>query len=405
MEKKYIVNLTPRLSFLLFLFILAAALAVLIFTFQSIIFAIRADEGYYYTYSYFLNDKGITSFPYLFQEYINNQQNWVYPNPLRAAFIILSYWWMKIFGFSFYNLAGFSLFCYVIFLFISFCYIKKYFSPKIAILSIILLAFSPLNMAMARRALMDSTSNLFAICAIWLFWDYLSSKKNLKALLFVLAYALTILTKESSTMLAVFFLLYLFLRRFIFGHALTLKDVLVAVVFPCIAAGLILILSAGGISPIVKTAKIILMSPYTNPYAIYFCSGPWYRYLIDFMLLSPWVCILAIAFSLHYLIKDRLDEKILYWIVFSFSLIFIFNFFTKNVRYLITLDFPLRLFSVLMLNELTTRLFKKRSSYLLLIAVILIAFFDLLNFNNLFIRHAIYDPVSQWLLRVQHIIN
>jgi hypothetical protein len=212
------------------------------------------------------------------------------------------------------------------------------------------------------------------------------------------------LVKENNVLLSLFFAAYLILRKAIFKADLRVRDLLAATLIPGVIVGVIYVLSAGSIYRPIEVAKIILASPATNKYAILFCSGPWFRCLIDFMLLSPWVCLLAIGFFFHYLVKNEKREEIVYLLLFCSSLIFLFSFFAKNVRYVINLDFPIRLFAVLMLVELKKLLFKNRATYILVAFVCLIALFDYLNFYNLFAIRRIYDPISQWLLQAWRIV-
>jgi len=404
MEKKSQSKASPKLSILALLFIFAVSFTAISFGFKNLKFAANADEGYYLKYAAYIGDKGVSGFPDLFRDYTENQQNWLFPNPLRIGFIILSSIWLNIFGYSFLNLAYLSLFCFYAFLFACFYFVKKYFGKNSALLFTVLLAFSPLNMAMARRALMDSCSNLFMVLSVWLFFDTLRENKIFKTALFILVYSFTILVKESSVLLSIFFIFYILIRRGVFKKPVRPRDFLAATLLPFGIVGIVYVIAAGGMSYVMDTAEIIIKSPQTNQYAIMFGSGPWFSYIIDWILLSPWVAVLAIAFPLYYITKDEWEEAIFYLILFSITLIFLFSFFTKNIRYLIILDMPIRLFAILMLNELRLRIFKDKAFIMLVFIVIAVSFSDYSNFYNLFVRHDIYDPVTQWLLQAQHII-
>lgn len=403
MEKKSYLKLNPKTSILLLLLVISVSFTLLSFSFKNIIFMAGADEGYYLKYATYIGKNGLSGFPALFKDYLQAQEHWP-PNPLRVGFILLSSLWLKIFGYSFLNLAYLSLFSYSVFLCLSFYFVKKYFGEKNAVLAVILLAFSPLNMALARRALMNAAVNPFTLCSIWLFFERLRERKNYKTVLFIALYSLTILIREDSVLLSVFFMFYILIHRKVFKRQVRLTDFLMITVFPAVIVGSLYTLIAGGFSNVIETARIILLSQEPNHYALIFGSGPWYRYLIDFMLLSPWVSILAIAFAGSYFIKKEWREEVVYLIILSISLIFLLDFFTKNVRYLSILDLPLRLFAILMLNELTKRIFKDKSDAALIICVVLIVFFDFLSFLDLFIRQGIYDPVSYQLLQARHII-
>ena len=390
-------KITVPQAYLAFLLVLAVSFTLTSLSIKDVEFASGADEGYYLRYASYIGEHGLGGFADLFKNYIENQKDWLYPNPLRMGFIALSSVWLKIFGYSFLNLAYFSLFSFCVFLIISFYFAAKYFDEKITLLLAILLAFSPLNMAMARRALLDSTFNLFSIFSIWLFFGLLKKRTLLKHILFILIYSFTILVKETGVLLSLFFALYLIFYK---GK----KYFLSVTLFPFLIVGSTYIILAGGLSNVIDMIKIILTSPSHNEYAILFGSGPWFRYLIDYILLSPWVVILSSGFVFWYLASKEHDERVTYFLLAFVVLFFSLNFFTKNVRYLMILDMPMRLFSVLMLKKLFEARFPKQAFILLSVSVVAIAAFDYLNFYNLFARGEIYDPVSYWLLRGQHII-
>jgi len=404
MERKLLFEIKNRTNLALILLI-SISVFFIIKSLANIIFANQADEGYYLYYAKSISDNGITHFPDLFKFYLGDKANWVYPSPLRIGFITISSLFAKIFGNSFISLSLLSLFSFVVFLIVNFHFIKKYFSEKIALLSVALLAFSPINMAMARRALMDSTANLFICLAVWLFLDSLKEDRLLKKILFVLAYSAAILIRENSALLSIFFLAYILIRSSIIReNKARIADILTTTFIPFIIVGIAYIVAAGGVSQVANTARIILNSPKTNLYAINFGSGPWFRYLIDFMLLSPWVLILFIGFIFYYIMKDKGQEEVNYLLFFFLSSIIIFSFFTKNIRYLIFLDMPLRLSAILMLNELTKRIFKDRFFVALFIIVLLVSLSDYRSFDYLFVKNGIYDPVSCWLLQASRII-
>jgi len=393
-------RLTSRLILAL---IIALALTLVLSTFEQVRFFARADEGCYLRYAAYLGEKGPSGLAAIFQGFIQDQPHWFNPNPLRIGFIILSGAWLKILGYSFMNLAFLSLFSYALFLGLSYYFSRKYLGEQLALLLVILLAFSPLQMAMARRALIESTTNLFLVSAVWLFWDFLKSRSRLKSILFIAVFTGSILIKETSVLLIFVFLPYFLADRFIYGKKTSLKEIAFILFLPLILAGLAYLL-LGCFPYILETLKILCGPPQPASYATLFCSGPWYRYLIDYMLLSPWVVILAVGFIFSFFLQ-REEEGLSLYFIFVFLLTFIlFNIFMKNVRYVIILDTPLRLFSLLMLNRIVGRIYPRQAMKLTFALVMALALFDYFNFYQLFIQEGIYDPASFFLLKAKHFI-
>ena len=382
---------------------LVVAVTLVSFTLKNIRFASSADEGYYFRYASFIAQKGLSGFSALFKNYLENQQLWLYPNPLRVGSIALSAIWFKVAAASFMNLAYLSLIFYAFFLSTSYCFSRKYLGEKLALPFVILLASSPIQLAMSRRALMDSAVNLFSALSLWLFWDSLKERSWLKLTVFIAVYSFSILVKETIILLTVPFLIFLLIERFVYKNEISAKYFLAALLLPPFIALSVYAL-LGCLPFIFNTVRIILSSPQANSYAISFGSGPWYRYLIDYMLLSPWVVILATGFIFCFFLNQENNELVVYFAVIFVSSFILFDFFTKNLRYVMILDMPLRLFSLLMLNTIANKFLGRSAVSMVLILTITLAFFDCLNFYHLFVRGSIYDPVSFFLFKAQHLI-
>lgn len=405
MAEKYSLNQPSKLCDLFFFLVLAISFMLVTASLSHITFAKDADEGMYLNYATHICKKGLSGFHDFFRIYFEKPEYRLFQNPLRVGFVGLSALSLKIFGQSFFSLTVLSLFSFYALLWISYYFVKKHFDPETALLFIILLAFSPLSMAMARRALSDSTANLFMATSILLFFEQITERKTYKTVFFIILYAATILVRENSVLLSIFFAAYLIKRAIVFKERLRLNDCLVITAFPFAIAGIVYVSLAGNISLFLNVVKSIATSREVNQFAVLLCNGPWFRYLIDFMLLSPWVCILAIGFPFQYIFKKERQEPVNYFLMLSVTLLFIYgNLVWKEVRYLMILEMPIRLFAVLMLRDLSKLVFKKRALEALIILMIIISAFDYYNFRYLFYQLGIYDPVSAWLLQAAHII-
>lgn len=375
---------------------------------QNMKFAAQADEGYYLRYAIAISDKGLSEFRNLFSGYIENEKNWVYPTPLRIGFIILSSLFCKIFGNSFMAIAYLSLFSHLAFIVISYYFCRRVFDKEKASLLAVLVAFSPLPMAMAMRALSDSACVLFWALAVWLFLDMLmKDKRIIKKVIFLFAFIFSVLIKETSVFLVIPFFIFMAVYKLIFKGALKWADFLYISLYPAVVLAVVYCLAAGSPGKIADMANLLLTTLTTanyNQYAIIFCSGPWYRYIIDYILLSPWTVILSIGFIAYYFTLKEFDACIFYFLILLLTTFFTLNFFTKNARYAMILDMPMRLFAVLMLKKILEAKFPNRAAPLITILVAVIAILDYINFFNLFVRNGIYDPISFLLFRARHLI-
>ena len=389
---------------LAFILVCIVSSLLLISSFQYLVFGDGVDESYYLRYGTLVSQEGFSAFPRLFKGYISDSQNWLFPNPLRVAFIAISALWMGIFGKTYMALSSLSFFCYLLSLGVSYYFSKKYFGKTVALLFSILLAFSPLNMAMARRALLDSAANFFLIFSVWIFFDMLNDRKRFKYFVFVILFTSAILVKETSVLLIPIFVSYLLIRKYALKKKLYLNDFLSASIYPCLIAGIVYLLAAGTPSYILRVIRIILASPSTSSYAVRYCAGPWFRYIVDFILLSPLVFLLAAGFFFNFLSSKERREELLYFSIILVFYFFILNFFARNVRYAMLLDTPLRLFSVLMISRIAENRLGRYTRTFTYVAVIAIAIYGYLSFYNLFIVYGVYDPVSISMLKVRQFI-
>ncbi|MCX5711373.1 MAG: glycosyltransferase family 39 protein [Candidatus Omnitrophica bacterium] len=390
-------------SNLIFFLLLALAFTAVCLSLKGIEFNGVADEGHYLGYASHLEANGIGSYKDLFWKYTQNPDWWIFASPLRAGFLIISALWLKILGHSFFNLACLSVFFYLLFLAVNFYFSRVYFGSNLALLFTILLAFSPIEMAMARRALLESAVALTCSASIWLFWDYLQRRKSYKLFIFALVYAAAILIKESSVLLSIVFAGFLLIRALYFKLRVTLAEVIAICVLPPVLFVLALIVLGGG-PYIAYISQIIICSPSNNAYALLFGRGPWFRYLIDFFALSPLVMILSLGFITYYFTLKKREGTVSYFIFVFLAAFCLFNLFTKNVRYVILLDMPLRLFTLLMIKELCQRYFPKAVMPAMTVCVLLLVSADYLNFHSIFVREAVYDPVSFSLFKANHMI-
>src|SRR5574342_1018481 len=68
-----------------------------------------------------------------------------------------------------------------------------------------------------------------------------------------------------------------------------------ALAAPLAVCGALWWLAAGDAATLAGVVRVILVSPAGNAYAQAYGGGPWYRYAIDLLLLSPWPTLLGIA--------------------------------------------------------------------------------------------------------------
>lgn len=390
-----------------YILLLLLIVSILIFpSIRYVKFAERADEGYYLKYADTLTNKGLLELGNLFKDYIGHKENWLFPNPLRIGLFFISSIWCKIFGSSFMTLAYLSFFSYLLLIILNYIFSSKFFGRETAIFLSFLVAFSPINMAMSRRALSDSITTLFLAMSIWLFLDMIHhDKSTVKKIVFLIIFSSSILVKETSVLLVIPFFIFIFIYQIKFKGKIKWQDFLYLLVYPGVIVLAVYLIFSKNIFIIIEVVKAVSTAVKTNEYAILFGSGPWYRYIIDYMLLSPWTLLLSVGYVFYMILYlDKIEINEIYFLIVILASFLLFNFFTKNVRYVMILDMPMRLFSVLMLKKIITVRFPKYTFILIAILIITISVFDYINFHTLFLKDGIYDPVSFLLLKSKRLI-
>lgn len=399
--------------FIIILLILFSVLSVFVTIPSEDNFAKSADEGYYFIFANIINKNGLAGFPKLAKVYVNNEQARLFSPPSRVAYILATAAWLKLFPHTFVSLAQFSFFCFVLFLAVIFSFSRRHFGTDIAYFLTLLLSSSPLMMAMSRRVLSDMFGNLLWGLAVWLFLDFLEKKGRLKYFVFLVVCYLSILARESSVVLLIFFAAFFVIYKYIYGQKISSIYLLGIVVLPMILAGITYVFLFKGISNAFNIANAIfsthtstILSAQINIYAKLYCTGPWYRYIIDYLLLSPITTLLFIGYFFHIIFIRKFELKTTYFMSY-FTIIFIIcsNLrYSKIVRFVMNLDMVVTLFAIFFLYEVFKQKNKDLQVRLVFLAAVGIFFINYISFIDIFCVNGVYDPVTYQLLTVRKFI-
>ena len=370
-----------------------------------------ADEGTYYRMASIVSRQGVWGIEDIGREYLKSEQAKLQPSPLRVGHILMTALWFNIFPQTYVSLAHYSFTCFIVFIAISFLFARKHFGEDVAYFFALLISSSPLMMAMGRRALSDMPGNLWYGLVIWLFLDYLRDKSNVTYGLLLVVFSIAILARESALMVWPFLVVMFLVSKYLYKNDLPVSSLVGIVVVPAFMVFTVYAVLFGGIVETFRLLSSVFMlhgdsAAQTSKFSIVFCSGPWFRYLIDFIVLSPWTLLLFLAFVGHKLIsRDLMWNEVYFagyfaWIFFVHTCVVYF----KDVRLIINLDMVISLFSVLCLMELFRQ--KKSENRLLLMmgSVTVIFFINYSNFLEVFYGKDVYDPISYALLAAKKIV-
>ena len=364
------------------------------------------DEGLYREYVNSVAKLGLSSYPDIVESYIDVQKDLpgsILP-PTRFLYIFTAYLWRSVFGsealaalhqvasfFSILTLALVTLFTW------------RLRGPGWAIAIAALMAVAPTQLHMSQHALVDGFFTFWATLAVWLFWENLQAPRDWRWLVcYVVALALLVLTKENSFFVWIALLALMIANRWLRFGAVT-RELAIATFLGPLLGVVILIFLAGGVDVFVHSYQLSVAKNLQLRYAILTGDGPWYRYLVDLMLVSPIILILALGtlFRLNRMMKPELFLSI--FIAASYLVMCNVKY-GMNLRYANMWDMPLRFLAFGEVVWLAS-LLKRFQSAVIVLAVALLSVIELHQYIVLAVRYPLYELITHDLLQALSIVK
>ena len=368
------------------------------------------DEGLYRIYTSQLSARGITGYPSIVHEYVEYQKTLpgsILP-PVRFLFIGTSALWSFIFGVDAMRALTQVASCFsILTLLLTFVFMRRLAGPGAALAVTALMACAPTQIHMSQHALVDGFFTFWALLVLWLLWENLQSPRK-PALLaaYGISLALLVMTKENAIFVYAALLAILAANRWLRFGTISLPLLVVTVLGPAVGV-LGLVALAGGVGNLIGCYQLSISKNMTLEYAIRTGDGPWHRYLVDLLLVSPWVLILAIG-ALFQLDRQRHRPQLYVALFIVASYLVMCNIrYGMNLRYANMWDAPLRLLAFTQLGLLADRFgLTRRRTLWLVLTVAALCVYDLRQYRILAIDfNGFYELVTEILLRAQHILK
>lgn len=267
-----------------------------------------------------------------------------------------------------------------------------------------LMAVAPLQVFLAQRALGDGYFALLAILSAWFFLEAMQAPESRGWLVaFGASFFLLVLTKENAAFVCI--ALVATWICFVLGRVGRPNFALLPVAFVAGAAAVMVLASLlGGLSEWMTFYRLYSAKSASIPYVIQFQDGAWYRYLVDFTVLSPGI--VALVFGRVFKI-DKESRADLFWALFlGFSFLAMSTVrYGMNLRFAAYWDEPLRWLAASQLIIFGARFSSRWRNIALIVAVIILVTIDLAQYRRFFVRAEIYDPVSSHLLRESKLVK
>ncbi len=359
------------------------------------------DESLYAHYLSQLIKVGLGGYPDIVDAYLVIQQKLegsILP-PTRFLYIFCAYLWHGLFGseplacfyavsrvFSVGTLAVAGLFA------------RRLLPDRRMALGVFaLMAFSPLQIHMAQHALADGFFEFFVLLTLWALWENLRQPGHRGWLAaYAGGLALMVTTKENAFFVFVAVVALIVANRW-WRFGTVSRGLLVATFVGPLIGVVILTNLAGGLRTLLDVYLLGVPKNMHLQYAILTGDGPWYRYLVDLLTVSPLVLVLACAMAFQLRRGDRALWFGLVFIVASYALMANVKY-GMNLRYATMWDFSLRALAMAQVGLLAARVEKRWQLPLWTAMVAGLCAFDLNQYYRLAVAFPLYELVPSDLL-------
>lgn len=364
------------------------------------------DEGLYREYLNGLIKSGIASYPQIVEEYIEAQKELtgsILP-PLRVLYILTAYIWHLIFGCGAMDaLRQVASFFSILTLALATIFAWRLRGPAWAIAIAALMAVAPTQIHMSQHALVDGFFTFWALLALWFLWENFRAPRDWRWLIgYIAALASLVLTKENSFFVWIALLALLVSNRWLHFGTVT-RELVVATVLGPMLGVVALIFFAGGIGTFIETYQLSVVKNLNLRYAILTGDGPWHRYLVDLLLVSPVILLLAVG-SIFRLDRTKKPECFMAIFIAASYLIMCNVRYGMNLRYANMWDMPLRFLAVSPIVAMTA-LAGRYAKLLTAVAVVLVAAIEFRQYYILAVQNPLYELVPHDLLRALRILK
>jgi 4-amino-4-deoxy-L-arabinose transferase-like glycosyltransferase len=364
------------------------------------------DEGLYREYVNSLARVGLTNYSDIVDHYIEVQKTLpgsILP-PTRFLYIFSAYVWHQLFGTealaALHNVA--SLFG-ILNLLLATCFAWRLKGPAAGLTVAALIAVAPTQLHMSQHALVDGFFTFWGLLSVWLLWENLRAARNWRWLIpYSLTLALMVITKENAAFVY-FALLVLLLANRWFKWGTVTRELLACTFIGPLLGFVILVFLAGGLETLRTSYQLSVSKNFSLPYAVMTGDGPWHRYIVDLLLVSPVVVVLALG-ALFQLKMDKKPELFVLLFIAASYLVMCNLKYGMNLRYANMWDLPLRILAFSTLGALAVSL----QRYRVVALAAAIAFLCVLEYRQyliLFVNYPLYELVPGGVLRALHILK
>jgi len=360
------------------------------------------DEKIYCLYVSALDSVGPAGFPEIARSYIADVQKaeYVYLPPTRVAYLFPAYAVHKLLGLPvLVSLRAVSAFASCLFMLAAYLFAMRWLNPLNALAALALLACAPLQIHMAQYAFIDGVAGLAALLGVACFWESLQHGGKW-VVGFAASFLFLLLTKQETAVFVGLFFGVMLCCAGRLGLGKAGWRLALACVSSVVAAVAILSLLSGGPGTLREVFQVYTRLSMTLPYTLATGGGPWYRYLVEYVFVSPAVFLLAAAFGICLAGKTPLNRFLLIFFVFTYAVMCSIPH-GMNVRHTVMWDFPIALFAVQCVGWIVAG--ARARGVVFSVAVAVVCLISLRQYESVFVT--LYDTDPTFMFRKVELIR
>jgi 4-amino-4-deoxy-L-arabinose transferase-like glycosyltransferase len=260
-----------------------------------------------------------------------------------------------------------------------------------------LMATSPLQIYLCQRAVIDGYFAFWAVAALWLAWENLQHPRHFGLLVsYALCLTILVLTKENAAFVVFAIFGILLANRLLHLGTVTPQLLTATVVGPAIA-GIILIAMVGGFADTFRFYEMFAAKSRTNFYSVAAQDGPWYRYAIDFALVSPAVTAFSIGGIFRLRRFDRAGVCMAAFMGLALASMSCVRY-GLSLRYAAFCDIPMAWLACSQVLALSRRALRVRPAIVAVGLFSILAAIGVNQYVRIFVRGGLYDPITEQLV-------
>ena len=260
-----------------------------------------------------------------------------------------------------------------------------------------LIATAPLEIYLCQRAMIDGYFAFWAVAALWLAWENLQRPRHTGWLIaYTLCLTILVLTKETAAFVFFAILGTLLLSRFLRIGAVTPQLLAATIIGPALAV-LLLVLLVGDVGDWIHFYQMFVAKSRTNFYSVAAQDGPWYRYAIDFALVTPAIVALAIGGIFQLRGGNRAGSFMATFTLLALTALSCVKY-GISLRYAAFCDIPLTWLACSQVLALSKQFSKVRPTIIASCMLVVLSAIGLNQYARIFVRGGLYDPITSQLV-------